>query len=474
MPKPMSRPISAIPEGLARPIPKNRSLHLLGIFELLHQHLTPALCASVYKKVRIGERERKWTFQAIVEFWTTMIIQSPPSITQALTRTRARGAKRDPMWPEVSAEVNAFFEKCSALRADFFRVLYEGFTSSILKDTPENYISWLQPIRKRFPQILAVDGSNLDAVYRRLKMLWAIEEPILPGSITVFYDLFRGVSLKCSFFADAHASEFKRVCTKMNWIKSGSLILGDRLYGVVKFFHVLSDLRLHGLFRRNGALKIKELKVLSKRQGGRSLLEDILVEAGSGKRHPKLILRLIRYRQDGRSLDLLTDVLDPKNLAADEAVSLYGMRWSIERMFLDLKRTLKLHGLYSSHPNLVAQQLYSTLIVYNALRVAQGQLATEANIFPEQISSEKLFPIFARCLHEWAISRQAMIGIQEANPDVKLNEPDWKKMGFASIRLRDVLLHHRNPHRVKSKGRGTGRWKSYREIPGGEDLIGKV
>lgn len=472
MPPTSSRPISSIPKGWERPVQKSRSLNLLCVLDVLQRHLTPALCANVYREVRRSERERKWTFESIVRFWTAMIVQQAPSLTHGIAQTRKRGAARGLLWPHVNAEVNAFFEKCSALHPEFFHVLYDAFTARLLEDAPVSYAAWLHHLRQQFPEILVVDGSNLDAVQHRLKLLRPVRAPVLPGCITVFYDLFRGVSRRVAFYPDAHESEIKRVRGEMAWIRPGSLILGDRLYGVLKYFGLLAELHLHGLFRRWGVLKIRRLRVLSCRQGGRSFLEDVLVEVGCGIAQPKRLLRLIRYRGEGRKLDLLTSVLQPEALPAEQAVRVYGLRWSVERLFLDLKKTLKLHGLYASHPNLVAQQLYATAIVYNAFRVAQARLASQAEVLPEQLSSEKLFPLLARSSNEWAVANRTMIGVREANPSLQLRDPDWNKMEFASLRLANILLQHRKSSRRKFPGRSAnGRWKSFPQIRGGRALL---
>lgn len=470
MPRTADRPTSAIPEGWDQPAPKNRSVEILDILTLLFRHLTPSLCQSVFEEVREDERQRKWSLEAIARFWTAMIVRHPPSLTQGIAQTRKKGTRRDPLWPRVQAEVNAFFEKCWALRPDFFRALYEGFTLSLLRDTPEAYAHWMMALREHFPEVLAVDGSRLDAVAHRLKLLWPIRTPILPGCVTVFYDLFRGITRRVVFYPDAAEAELPRAQGELDWIARGSLVLGDRLYSVPQYFHLLVGLGLHGLFRKSGRLNIKRLRVLSAKQGSRCFLEDVLVEVGCGVSQPKLILRLIRYRGQGRKLDLLTDVLDPKMLSAEDAVQLYGLRWAVERMFLDLKKTLKLHGLYAAQPNLVAQQVYATAMVYNAFRVVQGHIADRAKVLPEQLSPQKLFPILAQCTQEWAIGQRMAIGFYEANPGVALKEPDWHKMEFASLELGEILLQRRSAHRRKRRPMPQ-RWKSFAHVPGGPTLI---
>lgn len=463
--------LSTIPQGYERPARKDQRIDLLRMFQILMDHLTPSLCQTVYKKHVNKERERKWTFEAIVQFWMAMIIRHPDSLEQGLDETRKRRG-RDKFWPPVMAASQAFFEKCQKLRQDFFQTLYEDFTARLLPQAPTLYASWMKDLRRHFTEILVVDGSRLDAVCHRLKILWPVRSALLPGGVTVFYDLFRGLTRHVLFSPNAADSELPRFQQALVWISQGTLLLGDRIYAAVEHFHLLADQQLYGLFRLHRRLKIKRLRVLSQKQGSRGFLEDVLVQVGSGRWQPKITLRLIRFRGHKTSLDLLTNVLDPQKLSAEQAVALYGMRWSIERMFLDLKKTLKLHCLYASHPNLVAQQFYATVMVYNAFRLAQAGIASQTKILPEQISPAKLFPKLAQSSNDWAVSQLTMMGVYRRNPGLPIQEPNWKEMPFTYTRLGSILAQRRNPHRrLRRTCPSQKKWKSFAHVKGGPSLL---
>jgi hypothetical protein len=75
-------------------MPRRRSgsrVDLLSVVEVLHEHLTPALCEGVFDQVRDGECRRMWTLQRLAEFWAAVILRAPPSLTQALEEA-AEGA----------------------------------------------------------------------------------------------------------------------------------------------------------------------------------------------------------------------------------------------------------------------------------------------------------------------------------------------------------------------------------------------
>jgi hypothetical protein len=425
---------------------------------------------TVFKRYRRTERERKWTFYALCLFWTAVIIRRPPSLRQGLDQTRRRNGE-DQLWPRVLARPRAFFEKAEGQRPGLFMHLYRAFVRSILTDAPQAYASWMSGLRRHFPEVHIIDGSRLEAVAHRLKISRGQRSVLLPGCITAFYDLYRGFCRELLFFPNAAEAELPRGRKALQWIVPGSLLVGDGLYAYPQQFRMLAEANLFGLARSNPIFKIRRMQVLSRRQGGRSLVEDLLVEVGTGKREPKRTLRLIRYRARGRDLDLLTSVLDPRKLSAEDALKLYGLRWSIERLFLDLKGTLDLNTIYASHPNLVAQQVYATALVHAAFRVAQARIARQLGILPEQISPGKLFPKLAWATNDYCVCQLHADKVRLLNPGLRIRFPSMKTMPFASTALDSVVLERRSPYRKKRRSLLSGRWKSYAHLRGGKTLL---
>lgn len=473
MPRAAVATLSGVPEGREKPASGQARVDLLGMVDLLLSHLTPALCETVFKRHRRTERERKWSFYAVCLFWTAVIVRRPPSLRHAVDHTR-KSKGQDQLWPRVLARPRAFFEKAEGQRPDLFMHLYRAFVKSILPQAPEAYASWMSPLRKYFPEIHVIDGSRLDAVAHRLKITQGDHTALLPGCVTAFYDLYRGFCREVLFFPNAAEAELSRGQKALGWIAPGALIVGDGLYSYLQHFRKLDEAKLFGLARKNPILKIRRLKLLSRQQGSRSLLEDSLVEVGSGQKEPKKTLRLIRYRAKGRSLDLLTSVLDPKMLSAEEAVKLYGLRWSIEKMFLDIKETLDLNCLYASHPNLVAQQVYATALVHAAFRIAQAKIAQQAKVLPEQLSPGKLFPKLASAANDYCICQLHADKIRQLNPGMRIRFPHMKTMPFASTRLASIMLERRSLQRRRHRPTSPGHWKSYAHVSGGSALLQSI
>lgn len=159
-------------------------------------------------------------------------------------------------------------------------------------------------------------------------------------------------------------------------------------------------------------------------------------------------------------LELFTNVADPAKLSAQEAMSLYRLRWQVERLFYDLKEVLNLHSFYGANHNAVAMQVYATAMVHTALRVAQSQMAAAAAIEPEAISPAKLFPKVAAASAALTWAELAFDATRHANPRARLVKPDWRRLAFASATLASVLVEQRSRHRTRRRYCASrGQWR---------------
>jgi hypothetical protein len=443
---------------------------LIRTLELLTQHITQALCDSAFRKVRTNERQRQWSLWALVQFWTAVILRAPPSLSHALVEVQEG---RELLVPRIKASPEAFFERCRDLSWKFFAEVFRRFVKSLTESVEPRFCSRLASLRDRFTDVLVIDGSRLAAIARRLKILWNERAVVLPGCLMGVYDLFRGIPRVLAFCADAAAAEMTRAVEILDEIARETLIVGDRLYCAAAFFEELGQRGLWGLCRRNKRLGLPRLQSapLTKKRVRGGLLTEWLVDAGSGVSAPSQRLRLIRFKQGRKVRELLTNVLDPKRLTAEEAMDLYPCRWSIERMYFDLKETLNLNRFYPANPNAVGMQVYAGALVYTAMRVAQSEVAQEAQIEPEEISPAKFFPKMAAACHAYVVGEHMIAEMLRLNPGKRLKRPSWKGRRCASVPLEAILVEPRNGHRRRRRFcKARRHWKSFSHVRGGREL----
>ena len=108
-------------------------------------------------------------------------------------------------------------------------MLYEVLVAPGLPEARQGYAQPLQALRQHFLDVWVVDGSRLDAVAHRLKLLREVRACVLPGCLTAFYDLYRGIARHLAFDADAAAGELPRTIAALKHVPQGTLLVGDRL-----------------------------------------------------------------------------------------------------------------------------------------------------------------------------------------------------------------------------------------------------
>lgn len=420
---------------------------LLGAVEMVHRHLTEAVCAEAWAEMRTAERERVWTLGDMARFWVAVTVDPPPSLRHAL----AQATGERPRYPAPDASPQAFFARSQGWTWQFMRCVFEKIRVRLAAEAPHAYERQLASVMGRFSAVHGVDGSNLDAVARRLKALRRSAGAPLAGSILAFYDFSTGTIAHLAFEPKVERSEFERAVEGLDVIAPGTLVVGDRLYGVPKFFEALARRGLFGLARRFSAVSLSDAVRLSSAQAGRGeCVEDFRVMAGTGRTAPAQPLRLIRLRRGTKTVvELLTNVLDPARLSPVEALALYRGRWKVERLFSDIKEVLKLSRFYCANTNAVGMQVFAAAIVHTALRAAQAKVAQEAGIPPERISTKKFFPLVAAASCALTGARCGCEALRQANPGVDLRDPDWFAMPFASVPLASVLVEARRSRRTR-------------------------
>jgi hypothetical protein len=153
---------------MAPSVSPEQRVDLLGTVQVLHEYLTTSLCQTVFQQTRTTERERRWSLAALASFWTEVILRAPQALPQAIEEgATGKGAG----WPRVQATPEAFFERCQILHRRFFANLYEAFVAQVLPQATLSYAAPLHTLRERFAEVWIVDGSRLDVVAHRLKLL---------------------------------------------------------------------------------------------------------------------------------------------------------------------------------------------------------------------------------------------------------------------------------------------------------------
>jgi hypothetical protein len=121
------------------------------------------------------------------------------------------------------------------------------------------------------------------------------------------------------------------------------------------------------------------------------------------------VVRVIEYTHNdpgrpgcGQKNRLLTDILDPAELPACDAILLYHERWEEELVFDEIKTHLNGRDvlLRSQTPRGVIQELYGLFLAHRLLRQMMSDAAAPQRLDPDRLSFTNSLRILQCCLHE--------------------------------------------------------------------------
>jgi hypothetical protein len=436
------------------------------------EHLTESMCEEVFATTRKRERRRKWTLFAMVWFWIGLLQSRYSSQTRALLEARAGS----PLFPPIDASPEAFFQKAQAMRPAFFQNVFRTYTARLKSEATACFEQELPISAKAFPEIFALDGSRLEKVARLLKVARSTTRAILPGSMEAVYDLRRGLLHELYFDPDGCVAEISMFEKVLPSIARGSLLVDDRYYAKPVIWRTVAEKELFMVSRYNRTVKKRRIEVLRTTRSAKLCVDDWLVDMGGSQSGTKPVrLRWVHIWNREFEIILITNVLDPTVLTPTQLLALYRRRWSVERMYLALKDLLELNHLYNCSPAAVGQQVYATAILYNTLRISQAKIAAVADITPEELSVDKLFPTlidhYVKATYI-AFGAEAMSEKWQAKhprlqpPRMRIDHPSLR------VRIRDHMLEKRNEKRRRRRFcKGRARATSYNKIPGAKKLL---
>ena len=175
--------------------------------------------------------------------------------------------------------------------------------------------------------------------------------------------------------------------------KAGDVVLADRMYGS---YVDLCRLKLRGVF---GVFRLHQRRRADFRQGRRLGPDDRLVTWSRPKRWlpsfgiskeqfellpETLPVRLVRITNApkgfrSRTIVVVTTLLDPIEVPADQIRQLYRDRWTAELNLRSLKTSLGMEILRGQSPDVVRKEIAMHLLAYNLIRLLMWHAAREHN-----------------------------------------------------------------------------------------------
>ena len=200
--------------------------------------------------------------------------------------------------------------------------------------------------------------------------------------------------------AACYTAELVMLKTLWHVLKSGDILVGDRMFGCFAF---LAAMPLQGV---DVVARLNQCRNLDLRHAPKLGPNDWRVSFQKPKIRPaympakqwktipaQIWVRIIRshLQMKGfrtRTMWIVTTLLDAELYPAVAIADLYLQRWQMELSFRDLKTTLGMESLRCRTPKMIEKEILTFLIAYNFLRALMAEAATTHQV-PRQIVSFK-------------------------------------------------------------------------------------
>ena len=385
-----------------RAIQKNRISHPVAapsdeqirarIQEIVH----PATLAQVSYFHRLGLRERTLSFVVMVAFVLEMIWRQLGSVN-ALSKIVQKEAI---LWAQPrKVSQQALAQRLTSLPSELFlRVLLD-----ILPKAQERWMKRERPrsaellwAAERYRAVLAVDGSTLDALIRKMGLLRDLPENPLAGGMTALLDLCTRLPEKLWYESDPNAHDQRCWTNILSVLQAGSLLIFDKGYVNFARFLQLAQAKVKFITRAKTNLGYTLARPLIRT----AAVHDYLVWIGKDETRQQVRLIEILYR--GKWYRYLTNELDAQKLPTAYVVALYWQRWRIEDAYNSVKRLLGLAYFWCGAQNAVEMQLWATWLLYVVLVDLTDAVAEALHLPFSAISMEMVY----RSLYFFTNARQ--------------------------------------------------------------------
>ncbi len=335
-----------------------------AVAERLETLVKPAVFAELAYYRQLGLRNRLLSLPVMVAVVLTLLWRRVPGVctlTRMLNRERLLWAAPTPV------SQPALSERFLTFPAE----LFERVLTRVLAALPARVARRTRPLpplgqalQSRFHACYALDGTTLEALFRKLQSLREAPDAPLAGHLGVACDLVTHLPAKVWWAEDPATNDKALIPALLRWLHADSLLVFDLGYFAFPFFDQLTAAHCWFVTRLREKTSYTVEQVLINRPHVR----DRIVHLGNYAANPSTYpVRLVEVYLGGQWHRYVTNVLDPQRLSVVEVVDVYSWRWHIETAFLLVKRLLDLAYLWVGSLNGVQLQVWATWLFYAVL-----------------------------------------------------------------------------------------------------------
>ena len=345
----------------------------------------------------IRMRQRLLTLPVMVAIVVSLVWRRMPAVAEVHRVLAQEGL----LWlTPLRVSPQAITKRLDALPAAVMGQLFTEVCARLQTQAPPGVLlpRWTT-VRAHFSLIALVDGSTLEALRKKTRVLQEHEGLVLGGKMMVMVEAFSHCPRWQLYTEDAAANDKRFAAEIMAAVPVQGLLVFDLGFFSFLWFDDFTASHRFFVTRMREKTAYRTVRGLSSGPAYRDEIIRVGQYHSNPCRHP---LRLVSVLWQGTWYRYLTNVLDPQVLSARQVCELYRRRWRIEDAFALTKRVLDLAYLWTGSANAIQLQIYATLIFYAVLLTICQQVAQVLGEPLERISVEMVF----RALYHYSHAQQ--------------------------------------------------------------------
>lgn len=353
--------------------------------ERIQEMVHPATLAQVSYFHRLGLRERTLGFVVMMAFVLELIWRQIGSVNALSKVVQTESV----LWVRPrKVSQQALSQRLTSLPSELF-------LNTLMDVLPKAQYRWKERKRplsaellwaaERYTEVLAVDGSTLDALIRKIGLLQDLPEYPLAGRMTALLDLCSRLPKKIWYEKDQNAHDQRAWSDILSVLKAGSLLIFDKGYINFSVFDQMTKDDVKFITRGKTNLTYTLDRAIAKT----AAVHDYVVWIGNDDTRQQVRLIEILYR--GKWYRYMSNELDEKKLPTAYVVALYWQRWRIEDAYNIVKRLLGLAYFWCGAQNAVEMQVWATWLLYVVLIDLTDAVAEALHLPFSAISVEMVY-----------------------------------------------------------------------------------
>lgn len=364
-----------------------------SVWRLLHFTMADPWLEDLWERNRGRCYQKTLTFSTLAHLTADALLEHNGSGNQAFERAQEKKV--------LPVSIASTYDKLSHLPLPVSETLLEEGTRRLHTVLPAAVAVDPLPACWAGHEVFGADGKVIKHVQRLLKPLRGLQAGILGARASVGLDLRTGLAVAMVGHLDGEAGEAALTAALLPQLAAAAgprkpwVVVLDRLDCNLSFPRLVLQAGGHFLIRycSNTTFVPDAARPAQEHRDaqGRRIVQEWGWLGKSAKAERVFVRRITLELSAGKTIRVVTDLLDERTYPAEDLLSTFHQRWGIETVFHQITDVFSLRHRIGSQPKAVLFQRAYCLLLYNTLQVVRAHLAAHQGCAAKAISNEKLF-----------------------------------------------------------------------------------